>query len=184
MRRVGLPVEFADVRGRYGFSGTVPELFTGRGRWVDGPMHTFVDDWRQEFFWRRPSEGAIVAVAAGVVTAPDYTAWTDDPYEWRVWQAWRSATVARYWSGLGVSVLPVVAFGVDQSRWVEPGSTWAVRAPSSDAGRWLSELEAWAACVSPARLIVFGRELPGGLRLPCPVSYRRLRVRREPELRA
>lgn len=91
MRRVTFPAVFLGLRPFIrSTSFEVPETFAPRGRWKSGPMHTFVDDYRQEFFWRRPSDGLFVALAARIVTAPDFTIYTDDPPEWRQYQAWRS----------------------------------------------------------------------------------------------
>lgn len=134
----------------------------------------FVDDYRQEFVWRRPVEGLLVAVAAGVVTAPDYTVWTNDPPEWAAWQVWRSAVVAGYWGAHGVEVIPVLTFGGSPGRYVAPGSTWAIRAPAvGDETAWRERLVAVLDEVGAGRLLVFGRRLE--LDLPIPVVWRRLR---------
>lgn len=160
-RRVGLPAALADVEPLFSYpvAWEVPECFTGRGRWSAGPLHTFVDDFRQEFFWRRPEEGLIVALSAGVCTAPDFTVWVDDPPEWAQYQGWRSAVVASYWSTYGVRVLPVVSFGSGVGRYVGPGSTWAVRGPSRarDDASWLWRLERVCRLDRVGRLVVFGR---------------------------
>lgn len=160
-RRVGLPSVLADVEPGffYPVAWDVPEHFTGRGRWSAGPLHTFVDDFRQEFFFRRPGEGLMVALAAGVCTAPDFTVWADDPLEWAQYQGWRSALVASYWARYGVRVLPVVSFGSGVQRYVRYGSTWAVRGPSRarDEAAWLSRLEGFCDMAGVGRLVVFGR---------------------------
>jgi len=185
-RRVGLPREFVGVEpgAFYPVSRPVPAEFQGRGRWASGPLHTFVDDYRQEFVWRRPQEGLLMALAAGVCTAPDFTVWLDEPPEWRAFQAWRSAVVAGYWQANGVDVLPVVSFGSGCERFVRPGSTWAVRAPGrgSDAARWADRLQGFVELAQVGRLIVFG--VTGAARLvfwgECcgvPVEVRALCVR-------
>lgn len=160
-RRVGLPAVLADVEPRlfYPVAWDVPDRFTGRGRWSGGPLHTFVDDFRQEFFWRRPQEGLLVALSAGVCTAPDFTVWVDDPQEWAQHQAWRSAVVGAYWATCGVRVLPVVSFGSGVQRYVGYGSTWAVRGPSrrGDDGPWLARLQLFLDASGCGRLVVFGR---------------------------
>lgn len=158
MRRIGLPDEFRAIDPALFFSPSlpVPESFLPRGRWKgQGAMHTFCDDYRQEFFWRRPGEGVLVALAAGVCTAPDFTVWTNDPLQWRQYQAWRSALVASYWQSFGVAVLPVVSFRSDCHRYVLPGSAWAVRG-SLDGG-WLDDLLSWASLAQPGALYIFGR---------------------------
>ncbi len=137
----------------------LPEYWAGRGRWQPGQaMHTFVDDYRQEFFWRRPSEGLICALSATVCTAPDYTSWTDDPAEFRSYQAWRCATVAAFWQRAGVNVLPVVQFGTGIERYVRPGSAWAVRG-SLQPG-WQANLVDFVQSSGCASLVVFGRAVP------------------------
>jgi hypothetical protein len=144
------------------FDGPIPLKFTGRGRWKAGPLHTFVDDYRQELFWRRPEEGLLVAIAAGVAVAPDFTSYTDDPEPWRQYQAWRSAVIASYWASHGVGVLPVVSFRTGSQGWVEGGSWWAVRSPAAgvDGDQWRRDWATWARYARPAGLVVFGRPLP------------------------
>lgn len=177
-RRVGLPSVLASVEPSlfYPLAWDVPEHFTGRGRWQSGPLHTFVDDYRQEFFFRRPQEGLMIALCAGVCTAPDFTVWVDDPQEWAQYQAWRSALVGGYWLGYGVRVLPVVSFGSGIQRFVPYGSTWAVRGPARtrDDAAWLDRLEGFCDRAGVGRLVVFGR-LPSELH-SCgfPVLGRRL----------
>lgn len=173
MRRVGFPFEFRGVEPRVRADAFgIPDSFMGRGRWQSGPMHTFVDDYRQEFFWRRPAEGLLIASAAGVVTAPDFTIYNDDPVIWRGYQAWRSAVVAAYWQAGGVKVLPVVSFDSGCADLVEPGAWWAVRAPGLHVPSWHWDLERWAVAARPAGLVVFGRRV--SVELGIPVQYRRL----------
>jgi len=183
MRRVGLPSEFVCVKpgAFYPVDRPLPDGFQGRGRWVAGPMHTFVDDWRQELFWRRPVEGLMIALAAGCVTAPDFTSWLDDPPEWREHQAWRAAVVAGYWSAHGVDVLPVVSFRSGAHQYVDPGSTWAVRSPGrgTDAQAWSERLAEFVECARVGRLVLFGHQSAArlvvwGQLVGVPVEVRRL----------
>lgn len=176
-RRVGLPAAFSGQRPGCFFpvASGVPERFFGRGRWQGGALHTFVDDYRQEFFWRRPEEGRLVASVARIVTAPDFTVYTDDPPMWREYQAWRSQVVAGYWSGAGVLVLPVVSFRSGVERFVPADSTWAVRGPAArHVDRWLDDMAQFVADSRAGRLVVFGR-VPSQLEsLGVPVLARKL----------
>lgn len=180
-RCVGLSRVLVDVMpgAYYPCDWPVPEVFAGRGRWKAGPLHTFVDDYRQEFYWRKPQEGLMVAIAAGVCTAPDFSVWNDDPAEWRRYQAWRSAMVAGFWSAWGVRVLPVVSFDSGAWEYVAPGSTWAIRSPGRSAGAvrgWYKQLSWFCRQANVGRLVVFGRELPGLQEfIEVPVSNRSLR---------
>jgi hypothetical protein len=179
-RCVGLSSSWLNVTPGtfYPVEWPVPQVWTGRGRWRDGPMHTFVDDWRQEAFWRRPQEGAMVAIAAGDCTAPDFTVYTNDPEPWRRFQAWRSAMVAGYWSSWGVRVMPVVSFASGCHEYVRPGSTWAIRGPArSDAGEWLRQVSAFVELARVGRLVVFGRYLVELEQVPCVLVNRPLNVR-------
>lgn len=177
-RCVGLSGALVNVNpgGFYPVDWPVPETFTGRGRWRSGALHTFVDDYRQEFCWRNPEQGLLVAIAAGVCTAPDFTIWLDDPVEWRRFQAWRSALVAGYWSAWGVHVLPVISFGSGCEDYVSSGSTWAVRGPGrrSDQRAWWRQLVGFVERVDVGRLVVFGKEVPECQELGVPVLNRRL----------
>lgn len=164
MRRVGFPSAFLDVEPG-GFCGSEPVgvVFRGIGR-CGGvhPFHTFVDDYRQEVFWRRPEEGLLRALASGVCVAPDFTVWPDDPPEWAAYQAWRSALVAGYWLAAGVEVLPVVSFRGGCVRHVRAGSWWAIRGPA--VGRddvWRCGVREWAGSAHAGGLLVFGRQVPG-----------------------
>jgi hypothetical protein len=131
--------------------------FRGRGRWRPGDyLHFFVDDYRQEFCWRHPEEGKIVALAAGVVTAPDFSIFAQDPEVWRNYQAWRSALIGAYWQESGVTVIPVVSFHAPVM--VAPGSWWAIRAPSyGAASSWRRLLCEWHETAQAAGVLVFGR---------------------------
>lgn len=172
-RRVGLPTPFVDLRPKLFRDPAlpVPESYTARGRWKRGPMHTFCDDYRQEFFWRRPEEGLLVASVAGFMTAPDFTVWLDDPVEWARYQVWRSAVVAAYWALHGVDVLPVVALAGHPYRFVEAGSAWAIRGPATEDRAFIRALESWATRCSPGLLVVFGRPIQS---IGVPMVNRRL----------
>ena len=167
MRRVGFPDAFRCVASVQIFADpteAIPTKWLPRGRWRGQgvALHTFCDDYRQEFFWRRPFDGLVVATAAGVCTAPDFTVWTDDPEEWARYQCWRSALVGAFWQSHGVRVLPVVAFRGEPWRFVPRGSVWALRGPSAlvPAGVWLADLELFCEMARPALLVVFGNALP------------------------
>jgi len=149
----------ADTQLYFSSELAIPEDFSPRGRWKRGPLHTFCDDYRQEFFWRRPEEGLIVALSAGIVTAPDFTIYNDDPPEWRLYQAWRSAVVALFWQSYGVRVLPVVSFASGISRYVLPGSVWAIRGPSADSVDFRSRLTCFIGEAKPSCLVVFGKSI-------------------------
>ncbi len=181
-RRVGFPAALVRSSERVFFDPTwpIPELWLPRGRWLGRggvAMHCFTDDYRQEFFWRRPEEGLLVALAAGVVTAPDFTVYDDDPREWASFQAWRSVWIAAYWAAHGVRVLPVVSFDSNVDSYVAPGSAWAIRGPASgtDLDRFIDRLRGWAHEACPELLVVFGRALPGAeCAVMCPVVRRAL----------
>jgi hypothetical protein len=159
----------------------IPEDWLPRGRWKGGgcAMHTFCDDYRQEFFWRRPMEGAIIANAAGVVTAPDFTVYLDDPPEWAAYQCWRSLLVASFWQSFGVAVLPVVAFRGAPECFVSPGSVWAARGAgrNADLALWRREMLDFELRARPAKIVVFGNQVsvPG---LAAPLIGRALFSRR------
>lgn len=160
-RRIGFPFELLGIEpGSFADpSLDLPENWLPRGRWSSGPLHTFCDDYRQEFFWRRPSEGLIVALTAGICTAPDFTIYGDDPAEWASYQVWRSALVAGFWASHGVTVLPVVTFSGSPGRFVAPGSLWATRGPGRSAKRraaWDEGFKRFCDECEPAKVVVFG----------------------------
>lgn len=180
MRRVGFPSALGSVQPEelwFDPKWPIPDAWLPRGRWQSGraALHTFCDDYRQEFFWRRPEEGLLVVLASAVCTAPDFTVWTDDPKEWAEYQAWRSALVAAFWQRHGVCVLPVVSFGGKVEKWVQSGSAWAIRGPSmgGDLEAWCDRLAQWDAFAFPGLLVVFGNAIPSGV-VSCPVVQRAL----------
>lgn len=172
MRRCGFPHEF---RGEFEpvFRSPdlpIPDAWAPRGRWSQGPLHTFTDDYRQEFFWRRPGEGLIVALSAGICTAPDYTVYNDDAPEWAAHQFFRSLVVAQYWQAQGVDVFPVVQFhGVKSDRYA-PGSAWATRGPRSFFDfDYIDRMCRFCEQREASALVVFGKcppELPEKLSIP------------------
>lgn len=178
MRRVGFPDAFRGIEPImfYPVSDPVPAIFLGRGRWKGGgALHTYVDDYRQEFFWRRPEEGRLVAQLARVVTAPDFTVWDDDPETMRRYQAWRSALVGAYWRQGGVKVLPVISFRSGIADYVNPGSTWSIRGPSARSEAfWIRSLGEFLENATVGRLVVFGRAIDWLDTLGLPVERRRL----------
>lgn len=178
-RRVGMPPELVGVRPIEVYADPrllLPKVWLPRGRWKSGPMHTFVDDYRQEFFWRRPMEGLLVALAAGVCTAPDFSVFADDPPQWAAYQVWRSAVLAQFWQSAGVRVYPVVSLRGNSYQYVRRGSAWAIRGPerATDPDWYSTELEVWARRARPGLLVVFGRSLPDNVNLPCAVERRAL----------
>lgn len=173
MRRVGFPSEFLGIDPVIFCDPSlqIPEAWAPRGRWKgDTAMHTFCDDYRQEFFWRRPMEGLIVASQAGFCTAPDYSVYQDDPFEWAAYQNWRSAVVAAYWQDAGVTVLPVVRFVYGSNQYVLGGSAWAIRGPAryTPEFEWLDSVSEWADVAKPGLLVVFGNqvEVPASFDFP------------------
>lgn len=182
VRRVLFPDQFRSCPvsslNQFSFDPTfnIPEFFTGRGRWKSGAMHTFVDDYRQEFFWRRPEEGLLCALAAGIVTAPDFTVFNNDPAVYRHYQAWRSAQVSFFWQSHGVSVIPVVSFDSGIESYVEPYSLWAIRSPSLDSNqeKFFKCLKRFISSACVAKLVIFGRENPAFANLHIPITYRAL----------
>lgn len=160
-RRVGFPRELIGTQpGVFADPGqNFPVDWSPRGRWYHGPLHTFCDDYRQEFFWRRPDEGRIIAFSAGFVTAPDFSVYSDDPDEWARYQVWRSALIGAYWAEWPVQVLPVVAFRGDPGRFVAKGSAWAVRGPGREQKRrqaWHEGFSRFCGECEPGLVLVFG----------------------------
>lgn len=162
IRRLHLPDVFRGLMSPVFFDPAteIPAVFAPRGRWKSGPMHTFSDDYRQEVFFRKPYEGLIAALAAGVVTAPDFTIFTDDPEERAAYQFFRSLVVAQFWQQNGVQVLPVVSFHSACSCRVRHGSAWAVRGPRAGGeAEFLFHMSAFVRVFKPALLCVFGRSV-------------------------
>jgi hypothetical protein len=183
-RRVGFPVDFLGVEPSLFFDPgiAIPEFWMPRGRWKSGPMHLFCDDYRQDFFWRRPMEGVVVALNAicpdgsAMITAPDFSVFSDDPAEWALYQCWRSALVGTFISSFGVNVIPVVAFRGFPERFVRKGSVWAVRGPSryEKVDFWLHEMGQFESRASPSLIVVFGNQVETSGVLSTPVIGRKL----------
>lgn len=190
VRRVGFPRAFLEAfppfRQPVGLFETVSEyVWRPRGRAVPGDaLHWFVDDYRQEFAWRRPEEGLAVSAFAPVCTGPDYTVWLDDPLNWRVYQVWRSRLVCEFWSSRGLSVLPVLPLVVPDG--LPTGLIRSIRGPSKRESGWVSLVGSAVRRTGAAGLVVFGNAVPDGTDLGCPVvrlplfgSYRKATAQKE-----
>lgn len=136
-------------------------------------MHVF-DEVLSERSWQRPEEGLSLALAAGWVTAPEFTFRPDDPPVWATYQVWRSMVVAAYWQFCGIRVLPLVAFRGCPWLYVHYRSVWAIRGPSptmQDLADYEEEIRVWAEQARPAHLVVFGEPMPSEWILPFRVTH-------------
>jgi len=131
--------------------------------------HCFVDDWRLEHLWRRHGQGLAKAICIGTLTAPDFTIETHYPLEIALYQVYRSNLLALYWMHYGVTVVPVLQWGLEptfhmSSRYIGPRSVVAVRGPgkgTDEAKRWQAGAEYMQAHINPSLVLHFGRPVTG-----------------------
>jgi hypothetical protein len=172
VRTPPFPPEFLDAPVQeYFHAGTFcsPLLVeTEWSRWGSsrpGALHAFVDDYRLEVSWRRPSLALRRALAAQIVTSPDFSAGWDHPAEFVHWQSYRSSMVSAYWRANGVQVLPVLLWSetVSSVR-IAAQSAVAVRGPGSslvEQGRWFQGFKRMVREIDPSQVWIFGRVPPG-----------------------
>lgn len=135
-------------------------LFRRWGSGGAGPFHTFVDDWRQETFWRNWPESVVHAVDAGICTAPDFSIYLDDPLPLVIYQSWRSRVINRLWLDHGVIAIPVLQWGgqvATSLQGIRKGSVVAVRGPRREiADEWYGSACLLEDAIEPGLVMQFG----------------------------
>jgi hypothetical protein len=112
--------------------GLVP--FTSIGSLPRHAGHFFLDDYRFERVWNRPSVYVPRLRQFPVVLTPDFSLYTDWPLSVNLWNIYRSRWLGRYWQEHGITVIPTVGWAGESSfsfcfQGIPVGSTVALSPP-------------------------------------------------------
>ena len=112
--------------------GLVP--FTSIGSFPRHACHFFLDDYRFERVWNRPSVYVPRLRQFPVVLTPDFSLYTDWPMSVNLWNIYRSRWLGRYWQEHGITVVPTVGWAGESSfsfcfQGIPVGSTVALSPP-------------------------------------------------------
>lgn len=83
----------------------------------DGYAHFFLDDYRFERLWNRPESYINALKAYDGVIGPDFSIYTDMPIPMQVWNKYRAMALTNYWQRMGISVIPNLVWGDENSLW-------------------------------------------------------------------
>ncbi len=72
--------------------------------------HFFLDDYRFERVWNRPSVYVPMLSRFPVVLTPDFSLYIDWPFTVNLWNIYRSRWLGRYWQEHGIIVVPTVGW--------------------------------------------------------------------------
>ncbi len=120
-------------------STTAPEVhelvpFTSIGSRPKHACHFFLDDYRFERVWNRPSVYVPRLSQFPVVLTPDFSLYLDWPFSVNLWNVYRSRWLGRYWQEHGITVIPTVGWAGESSfsfcfQGIPVGSTVAISPP-------------------------------------------------------
>jgi hypothetical protein len=101
--------------------------------------HFFLDDYRFERVWNRPSVYVPMLSRFPVVLTPDFSLYIDWPFSINLWNVYRSRWLGRYWQEHGITVVPTVGWAGASSftfcfQGIPPGSTVALSPPDVRSG--------------------------------------------------
>ena len=118
---------------------TAPEVnelvpFTSIGSLPRHACHFFLDDYRFERVWNRPSIYVPRLSQFPVVLTPDFSLYLDWPFSVNLWNVYRSRWLGRYWQEHGITVIPTVGWAGESSfsfcfQGIPVGSTVALSPP-------------------------------------------------------
>jgi len=96
--------------------------------------HFFLDDYRFERVWNRPSVYVPMLSQFKVVLTPDFSLYTDWPLSVNLWNIYRSRWLGRYWQEHGITVVPTVGWAGEATfsfsfQGIPVGSTVALSPP-------------------------------------------------------
>ena len=108
--------------------------FTSIGSRPRHACHFFLDDYRFERVWNRPSVYVQRLSQFPVVLTPDFSLYLDWPYSVNLWNVYRSRWLGRYWQEHGITVVPTVGWAGESSfsfcfQGIPVGSTVALSPP-------------------------------------------------------
>lgn len=81
----------------------------------DGAVHFFLEDYRFESVWNRPTQALNIFGPYQTVLTPDFSLYRDWPLALQLWNTYRSRWCGAFWQSQGLCVIPTVAWGSHES---------------------------------------------------------------------
>ena len=78
-------------------------------------LHFFMDDYRFETLWRRPSQATYRIQRAGSCCSPDFSLYPSMPKAMQIWNVYRNRWMCKSWQDLGLHVIPTVGWSNEES---------------------------------------------------------------------
>ena len=80
-----------------------------------GAVHFFLDDYRFETTWSRPSKALQYLSNFKALLTPDFSLYPNWPLATQIWNVYRSRWCGAYWASLGFHVIPTVSWSGRES---------------------------------------------------------------------
>lgn len=78
-------------------------------------VHFFMDDYQFERVWRRPDQYGRRLAQFQAVCSPDFSVYADFPKAVQVFNHYRRNWLAKFWSNMGVNIIPTVEWSLPDS---------------------------------------------------------------------
>lgn len=82
---------------------------------VTGACHFFLDDYRFETVWSRPTQTLAAVQRCPVALTPDFSLYRDTPRAVQVYNVYRSRWCGAWWSLHGLTVVPTISWGTAET---------------------------------------------------------------------
>jgi hypothetical protein len=96
-------------------------------------VHFFLDDYRFETLWTKPTRPLTRLQRVGIAMTPDFSMWANMPRVMQIWQVYRARWCGAWMVQHGIKIIPTVGWA-DQASFefcfegIAPGSTVAISA--------------------------------------------------------
>lgn len=172
-----LHVVGAEHCDEWGFPTLMPEDFVPQElvSWADrrtqgthdvAGVHFFVDDYRFESLWNRPSRYIQILSSFGAALTPDFSLYSDMPIPMQIWNTYRSRALGNYWQRSGITVIPTLQWSTEDSYAFSFGglptnsvvavSTVGVMKSDRKKALWADGMLAALELLNPAMVIGYG----------------------------
>jgi len=138
-------------------------------------VHFFVDDYQFSRCWSDPDRYGALLVQFGAVMMPDFSVYTDYPKALQMWSVYRNCWLGRYWSEMGVRIIPTALWSTPDSyeycfAAMPNGGIYAVSTVGNQATAESREYfklgyEALLKRLQPEKIIYYGK-IPDGIPVP------------------
>lgn len=157
---------------------------------VNRGVHFFVDDYQFMRLWNSPTVYSGILGKFGVITAPDFSTYTDMPPALQIYNHYRKHWLAAFYAARGITVIPTISWSTRESfRWCFDGEpTESVIAISTvgcikdNVARELFETgySEMTRRLRPVQVLIFGSkpDFIGGNFRVCEPYYDTIRLRR------